>query len=84
MSTTEVVARPEGDDEDYWTLKDALSSMGSTLKPLLEEEQRRLQNELTFLKEVHAGISGGAPLEASSTFLADAALSELLGEYFEE
>lgn len=69
----------DNDPEGSIELLDALNGLEATLMPLLEEERDRLQKQAEYLREVHDGITGGAPLEFSSTIFADIFLLASIG-----
>lgn len=68
--------------EDAYDPIDTVLSLAVTLKEFLDKEEARIEDEVTFLKEVHAGISGGAALESASTVFTDSFLAQGLNELF--
>jgi hypothetical protein len=66
--------------EDGDSALDMIAVLEATLLPYLTAEQERLQAESTFLKEVHEGITQGAPLETSSSIYVDGFLDSILGQ----
>lgn len=66
------------------SVQNLVEQLEGPLKEYLDNEEDRLERELEFLKKVHAGISGGATLESSSSALADIFLAESLNPYFPE
>ena len=66
--------------EDGASALDMIAVLEATLLPYLTAEQERLQAEATFLKEVHEGITQGAPLETSSSIYVDGFLDSILGQ----
>lgn len=66
--------------EDSASATAALAGLEAALRPFLDEERERLLAEVEYLKEVYAGITGGADLEATSGLFVDVFLVTALAE----